>query len=180
MTHKNGPWTIRETNQKYRDSYIKVTVDQVIRPDGELGTYSTVEMKPGIAVLPLDKDGIVHLTRQFRYSLGKESIEVVCGAIEDNEPPLEAAKREIEEEVGIKAEEWINLGILDLDTSIIHCPVHLFLAKQLTFTATNQEGTETIEKFKVPFEQAVQMVMDSQITHSPSCALILKSFIHQG
>ncbi|MFB2878585.1 hypothetical protein [Floridanema aerugineum] len=55
---------------------------------------------------------------------------------------------EIEEELGIKADEWIALGAIDLDTSIVHCPVHLFLAKQLTFTSTHQEGTETIKTLK--------------------------------
>ncbi|HEY9300420.1 MAG TPA: NUDIX hydrolase, partial [Phormidium sp.] len=148
-------------------------------PDGKPGTYSTVTMKSGVAILPIDRDGNVHLVRQFRYALGKESIEVVCGALEEDEPPLEAAKREIEEELGIKAEEWIALGAIDLDTSIVNCPVHLFLAKQLTFTSTHQEGTETIKSLKTSFNQAVKMVKDSEITHAPSCILILKSFIEQ-
>jgi 8-oxo-dGTP pyrophosphatase MutT (NUDIX family) len=91
--------------------------------------YATVTMKPGVAILPIDSDRIVYLTRQFRYALGKESIEVVCGAVEENEPPLEAAQREVQEEIGIKAEEWSEIGVFDLDTSIVHCPVYLGLAE---------------------------------------------------
>lgn len=175
MTQKNGPWTIQETSQKYQNSFISVREDQVLQPDGQPGMYATVTMKPGVAILPIDSNGIVYLTRQFRYALGKESIEVVCGAIEETEPPAEAAEREVQEELGIKAEAWIQLGVFDLDTSIVHCPVHLFLVKQLTFTESNQEGTETIKTLQIPLTTAVQMVIDSEITHAPSCILILKA-----
>lgn len=175
MTQKHGPWTIQETNQKYQNSFIDVREDQVLQPDGQPGIYGTVTMKPGVAILPIDSDHTVYLTRQFRYALGKESIEVVCGALEEDEPPFEAARREIQEELGIKAEEWNDLGFFHMDTSIVHCPVYLFLAKQLTFTQTNQDGTETIEKLRIPLNEAIQMVMDSQITHSPSCVMLLKA-----
>lgn len=174
MVQKHGPWTIQETSQKYQDAFISVQEDQVLRPDGQPGMYATVTMKPGVAILPIDSNNIVYLARQFRYALGEESIEVVSGALEEDELPLEAAKREVEEELGIKAEEWIELGLFHIDTSIVDCPVHLFMAKQLTFTESNPEGTETIKRLKVPFDVAVQMVMDSKITHSPSCVLILK------
>nr|CAD5915238.1 NUDIX hydrolase [Planktothrix pseudagardhii] len=53
--------------------------------------------------------------------------------------------------------------------------MHLFLAKQFSFTETHQEGTETIETVCLPLEQAVKMVINSQITHAPSCVLILKA-----
>ncbi len=175
MTQKHGPWTIQGTSQKYENSFINVREDQVLQPDGQPGMYATVKMKPGVAVLPIDSDRIVYITRQFRYALGKESMEVVCGSVEEDEPNLEAAQREAKEELGIKAEEWIELGVFDLDTSIIHCPMYLFLAKQLTFVEAEQEGTETIETLRLPLDEAVQMVMDNKITHAPSCVLILKA-----
>jgi 8-oxo-dGTP pyrophosphatase MutT (NUDIX family) len=175
MVQKHGPWTIQETSQKYQNSFINVREDQVLQPDGQPGMYATVKMKPGVAILPIDSNGVVYLIRQFRYALGKESLEVVCGAVEEDEPRLEAAQREVQEELGIKAEEWNELGVFDLDTSIVHCPVYLFIAKQLTFTQTNREGTETMETIRIPFDEAVQMVMDNKITHAPSCVLILKA-----
>lgn len=90
MALKHGPWTIQETSQKYENSFLTVCEDQVLQPNGQAGSYATVTLKPGVAVLPIDSDGLVYLTRQFRYSLGKESIEVVSGVVEEQESPLES------------------------------------------------------------------------------------------
>ena len=128
MERKNGPWTIRSSEEKYSDEWLALRVDQVIKPDGEPGRYSTVRMRPGVAVLALDEDSTAFLARQFRYSLGRDSIEVVSGAIDEGEQPLEAAQRELREELGITAETWTEFGGMDIDTSMINCPVRLFLA----------------------------------------------------
>lgn len=181
MVQKHGPWTIQDKTQKYQNSFIDVCEDQVLQPSGQPGIYATVTMKPGVAVLPIDSDSFVYLTQQFRYAIGKESIEVVSGAVDENEPPLEAAQREVREELGVEADEWIDLGVVDLDTSIVLCPTHLFLAKRLTFSETEREETETIETVKISFDLAVEMVMASVITHGPSCVLILKALkAHQS
>src|SRR4051794_8304865 len=142
MAHKHGPWVIEATTEKHRDPFIVVREDRVIRPDGKPGTYSTVTMKPGVAVLPVDEEGNVYLTRQFRYALGRESIEAACGGIDEGEPPLPAARRETREELGIDANEWINLGHFDLDTSIVACRVDLFVARGLSITKAEGDGTE--------------------------------------
>ena len=174
MERKHGPWIIKERAEKHRDEFIEVYEDSVIRPDGEPGTYATVRMKPGVSVLPLERDGTIYLTRQFRYALGAESVEVVSGGIE-GEDASESAKRELREELGIEAAELISLGRMDMDTSIVRNPVSLFLARELKFTEAEQEGTERIEPFKTTLEAALGMVSRSEITHGPSCVLLLKA-----
>jgi 8-oxo-dGTP pyrophosphatase MutT (NUDIX family) len=174
MERKHGPWTIRETAEKYRDEFIAVYADSVIRPDGEPGTYATVRMKPGVSVLPVERDGTVYLTRQFRYAAGAESVEAVSGGVE-GEDASESAKKELREELGIEAAELIDLGRMEMDTSIVHSPVSLFLARGLKFTGAEQEGTERIEPFRTTLEEAAGMVWRSEITHGPSCVLILKA-----
>jgi len=174
MERKHGPWTIKETTEKYRDDFIAVYEDSVIRPDGEPGTYATVRMKPGVSVLPVDHDGTIYLTRQFRYATGAESVEAVSGGVEDEHEDA-SARRELREELGIEATELIRLGRMDMDTSIVRSPVGLFLARGLKFTEAEQEGTERIKPFKTTLEQAVGMVLRSEITHGPSCVLLLKA-----
>jgi 8-oxo-dGTP pyrophosphatase MutT (NUDIX family) len=171
----NGPWTITETALRFQNDFIEVREDQVIQPDGEPGSYATVKVKPGVCVLPLDEDGSVYLTRQFRYALGQESLETATGAIEEGESPLEAAQRELREELGFEAEAWADLGTVHLDTSIINCPVSLFLAQGLRFVGTDREGTETIRTVKMPLKEALEKVAASKILHGPSCALLLKA-----
>lgn len=178
MAEKHGPWTIQESTRKYENEFIEVIEDQVLQPDGEPGSYATVRMKPGVSILPLDADGTVTLIRQFRYALGRESLEAVSGAVDGDEPPLEAAQREAREEAGIEAEKWTDLGRVDLDTSIIHCPAQLFLARGLSFTETEREGTEEMESVRLSLAEAVRRVIEGEITHGPSCVLILKAARH--
>ncbi len=175
MERKHGPWTIKETTEKHRDEFLEVYEDSVVRPNGEPGTYTTVRLKPGVSVLPIEPDGGVYLTRQFRYAAGAESVEVVSGGIDGGAEPEESAKKELREELGIEAMQLVNLGRMDMDTSIVHCPVSLFLARGLKFTEAEQEGTERIEPFRTTLRQAVEMVMRGEITHSPSCVLLLKA-----
>lgn len=175
MEKKYGPWTIQSTENKYKDEFIELYVDQVIKPNGEPGHYATVRLKSGVAILPIDGEGNVYLTKQFRYAIGKDSIEVISGGIEEEGSPLEAAKRETEEEVGVKAKEWIEAGYFHLETSIIKGPVYLFIVKDLQFTSSDQDDTEDVKKVKMRLEEAVQLVMDNTITHGPSCLLLLKA-----
>ncbi|HEY0545540.1 MAG TPA: NUDIX hydrolase [Pyrinomonadaceae bacterium] len=175
MARKHGDWTIKGSELKYENEFFKVREDEVIQPDGEPGAYATVSMKPGVSVLPLDHEGFVYLTRQFRYAVGRESLEAASGGIDEGEAPLEAARREALEELGIEADEWIDLGMIDTDTSIISCPAHQFLARGLKFKQPQREGTEEMQTIKSGFVEAVEMVLDGRIKHAPSCVLILKA-----
>jgi 8-oxo-dGTP pyrophosphatase MutT (NUDIX family) len=172
----NGPWAVEGTELKYRNEFIEVREDAVLRPDGDPGTYATVRIKPGVSVIAVDDEGYAYLTRQFRYALGGESVEVICGAVEEGESPLAAARREAAEEAGVVAERWDELGHVDMDTSIVNCRSSLFLARGLTLNEPKPESVETLTTLKVHLGEAVRMVMDSRITHAPSCALILKAF----
>jgi 8-oxo-dGTP pyrophosphatase MutT (NUDIX family) len=175
MSRQNGPWQIQETIRKYQNEFIEVYEDQVTRPDGQPGQYATVITKTGVSILPVDENGMVYLVQQFRYALGQESLEVNSGSLDGDEQPLDAARREADEELGVEAEEWISLGVIYPDTSIVRGPVYLFVAKKLTFKEAHTEGTETIKSVKIPYQEALEMVMDGRITHAPSCILILKA-----
>ena len=76
--NKQTPWTVLKSDQKYCRDILEVCEDQVIDAQGKEGTYSTVKMPPGICVIPFDDEGFVYLTREFRYALGRESIEACC------------------------------------------------------------------------------------------------------
>ena len=172
---EHGPWRILSTREVYRDPWIAVQRDEVIRPDGQPGSHAVVRIKPGVAVLALDDAGQVHLTEEFHYGIGRDALEVVSGGIEPGEDPLAAAQRELAEELGIRAAEWTDLGVVDPFTTIVVSPTRLFLARGLTFGQTDCEGTERIGRRVLPLAAAVEAVLSSRITHAPSCVLILKA-----
>lgn len=171
----NGPWKIKKSVVKYKNPWIKVREDKVLRPDGKSGIFGVVEMVPGVSILPLDAKGYVYLTKEFRYAIGKNSLEVVSGAIDQGESALAAAKRELKEELGIVAGEWINLGLFNPFTSVVKSPANLFLAMEIKFSEISPEGTEKIKMVKIKLKDAVKLVMKSEITHGQSSVLILKA-----
>jgi ADP-ribose pyrophosphatase len=131
-----------------------------------------------VAILPVRDDDQVVLVRQFRYALGRESLEVVSGTRDDGEDAPAAAKRELREEAGLAATEWVDVGMCDMDTSIVRCPVQLFLVRGLSATESAREGTERMETVIMPFEEAIRQVISGGITHSLSCVLLLKARLH--
>jgi len=171
----HGPWQIVRSHAIYKDAWLEVRKDDVIRPDGAPGTHGVVMLKPGVSVLALDAERRVYLTDEFHYGVGRRTIEVVSGGRDSSESPLEAARRELEEELGIVAGEWIALGSFDPFTTMLCAPAELFLARKLQFGAARQEGTENIRCVTASFDEAVAMVMDGRITHGPSCTVILKA-----
>lgn len=174
MEKKNGPWTIKDSESVFKNEFLELINEQVVQPDGNDGEYAIVRMKPGVCVLAIDDEDNVYLTKQFRYALGAESLEVVTGGSENGDA-LENAKRETKEEMGIEAEEWIDLGTAETDTSIVHCPAHFFVARKLKFGKPEREGTEQMKPVTMKFDKAVEKVLNGEIRHALSCVLILKA-----
>lgn len=172
---KHGPFTITDSKEVYKNPWISVREDKIIHPNGKEGFFGIVEMVPGVSILALDEDNNVYLTEGFHYAHGVDSLETVSGAIDAGETPLEAAKRELQEEIGMVAEEWIDLGVVNPFTTVISSPATVFLAKGIRTEAGMKDEGELIITKKIPFDKAVEMVMDSTITHAQSCVLILKA-----
>jgi ADP-ribose pyrophosphatase len=172
---QHGPWTVRSTQEVYRDAWLGLTVDDVIRPDGSHGTFSVTQVRPGISVLALDDEENAYLTEEFRYAVGRPSLEVVSGGVDAGEDPRAAARRELKEELGIEASQWTDLGTVDPFTSMVLSPARLFLARGLHFGEHRRDPTELIRVVKLPLDEVVRAVLESRITHGTSCVVILKA-----
>lgn len=123
----------------------------------------------------MDEKGYIYLVKQFRYALGKDSIEIPGGGSDKQEKPLAIAQRELLEELGIKAKRWMHLGFINSLTSTVVHREDLFLAQELAFYTPSPDETEELMLVKLKFTKALDMVMKSEITHGPSCVLILKA-----
>ncbi len=126
----------------------------MIRPDGAPGTHCIVQLLHGVSVLAVDDDGMAHLTEEFHYAVGRATIEVVSGGIEAGEEPLAAAQRELREELGITAGEWIDLGVVrpvHHDRGLAHAVVS---GPRTALRPANLEGTERYARVAVPFGES--------------------------
>lgn len=179
MEKKNGNWTIKETREIFENEFFKVYEDDVIKPAGEPGKFATVHLVPGVCVLAIDDEDFVYLTEQFRYVVGRNSIEVVAGSIED-ETPREAAIRELKEEVGATAKEMTEIGVVQLDTSMIKNEVSFFVAGKLSFDKPERDETEEMKTVKIKFREAVEKVLSGEIKHALSRALILQAWVQRN
>jgi 8-oxo-dGTP pyrophosphatase MutT (NUDIX family) len=181
----DNPWKTVSSQPVYKNPWIEVREDQVIRPDGQPGIYGVVHMRnQAIGVVPMDADGNIYLVGQYRYTLNEYSWEIPEGGGDFNADPLEEAKRELLEETGLKAATWELLGRVHLSNSVTDEEAFLYLATDLTQHEAQPEGTEDLQIRRVPLAEAIRMVMESEITDSLSvigilrCAVISQS-IHE-
>ena len=120
-----------ESRWMYEGKLIRVRNDTVRQPRGTVCTYEYAEIKAGVSVLALDEEGCVALVREWKYALERPSLEVVSGGVEPGEAPIEAGRRELREEAGLTAQEWIPMGRVDPFTTMLVCPTTLYIARGL-------------------------------------------------
>jgi ADP-ribose pyrophosphatase len=175
MKRKNGPYSIISSKDIYKNLWLKVREDKVQHSNGKKGIFGVVEMKDGSSVLAVNNKNEVYLTKEFKYAVKKESIETMSGGLNNGESPLQAAKRELKEELGLEAKKWIKLGCVDPFTNVIKSKNYMFLAFDLKKIKSCPDELESIKIIKMPFKKVLDMVKQGKITHSASCVLILKA-----
>lgn len=160
-----NPWKLIGSREVYRNPWIRVREDQVVRPDGKAGIYGVVEFGGwALGVVPVDDEGCTYLVGQYRYTLNEYSWEIPEGGGRKDVSRLDEARRELVEETGITAEEWIDLGRLHLSNSVTDEEGQVFLARRLKFGTASPDGDEDLATRRVPLSEAYEMCMDGRIT----------------
>lgn len=175
MPIKN-PWKTLSSKQVYRNPWIKVREDRVIRPDGQDGIFGVVEIRPAVIIIPLNERKETYLIGQWRYTINSYSWELPAGLVEEGESPLMTAKRELLEEAKLKANQWSRLGYFYLANGALNQKAYIFLARGLS-PMRNSIGdpTEKLKIKKIPFRKAINLVMENKITDDLSITAILKA-----
>ena len=173
---ETNPWKTLSTQLIYENPWIRVTESQVINPGGGAGIYGVVHFKnKAIGIVPVDEQGFTWLVGQHRYPLDEYSWEIPEGGGPLGTDVLESAKRELKEETGMEAANWTLISRIHTSNSVCNEEGFIFLAQQLTFGQSQPEETEQLAVRKIHLSEAVEMVMQNQITDSLSIAGLLKA-----
>jgi 8-oxo-dGTP pyrophosphatase MutT (NUDIX family) len=177
MNHEErNPWTTLSTEKVYDSPWIGVEKHDVVTPGGNPGTYSVIHFKNlAIGVLALDEKMNTYIVGQYRYPIGQYSWEIPEGGGDRNVPPVESAKRELEEETGIRAGKWTKVQEMYLSNSASDEFCILYIAQELSFGEAHPEDNEELAVKKLPFEELYNMVESGKITDSLTVTLVLKA-----
>jgi len=177
MELQDKPWKTLSKNTVYENPWIRIEHHEVINPNQNEGIYGLVHFKNiAVSIFPLDQEGNTYLVGQHRYTLDAYSWELPEGGclIENKENPLEAAKRELEEETGLHAKEWISLGTCYLSNSVTDEKAYMFLAKDLQQGIAAPEDTESLLVRKLPIQEVFNLAENGEIQDALSLLTILK------
>ena len=163
------------TEEIFDGVVVKLQRDTVLLENGKTATREVIRHPGGVGILPIDADGNVYMVRQFRYPHKRVMLEIPAGKMEWGENPLDTARRELKEEIGADAYEFINLYPL-IPTPAYCCEVtHLYLAKGLAFGDCHLDEDEFLDVEKIPLKTLVKMVMDGEILDGKTEIAILKA-----
>jgi 8-oxo-dGTP pyrophosphatase MutT (NUDIX family) len=170
-----NPWVTLSSREVYRNPWIRVREDQVLKPNGSPGIYGVVEYQNrAVGVVPIDDQGYTWLVGQYRYTQHQYEWEIPEGGCPAGESLEDCARRELLEETGLLAQELHPLASdLQLSNSVSNETAHLFIARQLQQHAPQPEDTEQIAIRRLPLSEAIQMALSGQIRDAMSVIALL-------
>lgn len=169
---KKNPWKQLSSKIVYENPWFSIREDQTEKPGNRTGVYGVLLTAPSVLIVALNEKGEVYLTGMYRYPTDKYGLEVPAGGSEFKDL-LEAAKRELEEEVAVKAKDWVKIGEFTPLNGIANEVSHVFLARDLEETGGEIDPNEGIlEIRKVPFEKVFDLVKSGEISDGQSISAL--------
>ena len=156
----------------------KGRVFQLVRENITLSKGSTFNMDvirhPGAAaIVPVTENGNVLMLKQYRHAIGEYIWEIPAGTLDNQEDPLDCAKRELIEETGFSARQWKKLGAITPVPGYSDEKIHLYLATDLATDKQNLGKDEMLDVHEIPFLKVIEMIFSGEISDGKSITGIL-------
>lgn len=140
----DNPWKVLSSKIMYENPWMRIREDKVITPLGKEGIYGLMESNDSVMVAVLNEKNKLYLIRTFSYPAGSWNWELP-GGNSDGQDPIEASKRELEEETGILANTWAKLGETRVCNGFMTERMSTYLAKDISFSGEKEVANEQIE-----------------------------------
>lgn len=142
---------------------LTLNIERVRLPNGRVAELEIAHHPGGATIVAVDADRRVCLLRQFRHATGGWITELPAGKLDNREPPIECARRELAEEVGVEASRWENLGQFFSSPGVLTEVIHVFLARDLSPCQSTPEEHEVLEARWVPMEEAFALAAEAKL-----------------
>ncbi len=178
MQQGDGEQGLRETpvarERIFDGKVIDVEKWTVRLPDGALAPREIVLHRGAAAVVAVDDAGFVTLVRQHRVAVGEVTLEIPAGKLDaPGEDPLVCAKRELEEETGLRAQRWQPLTVLLTTPGFSSERIALYLATGLSAAKAHPDEDEFLDVVRMPLGEAIERVMRGELCDGKSAVGLL-------
>jgi ADP-ribose pyrophosphatase len=159
----------------YDGRVVRLSVDQVRLPNGNVTELELIRHPGAAAALPLDADGTVLLVRQYRYAASDWLLEVPAGKLDPGEAPEVCALREVEEETGVRPGRLEPLGWIFTTPGFTDEKIWLYLARDLVPTRQELQHDEVLTVVRLTLADAVELAASGEIRDAKSVCTILRA-----
>lgn len=158
-------WKLLFSEYLHQEDWLTVRRDELQLPNGHIiPKYFVLEYPDWVNTIAITKDGQFVLVRQYRHAIGRANYELCAGVVDgEGESPLDAAKRELQEETGYTGGEWEEWMRLAPNPATSNNWVHCFVARNVEPGATSPEPSEDISVHLHSVEEVRQMMVDGAI-----------------
>lgn len=161
----NDPATVVHTSKTiHRTRSFSFVVEEVTLPNGVRTEMAMVRHPGSTAVVPISNEGRIVMLRQYRYVVGRYLLEIPAGTMEPGETPLHCAQRELEEETGLLAGQWVDLGRIHMLPAYTDERIHVYLAHDFSKSRPNLDENEIIDVVEYPYAELMAMIDTGHIT----------------
>ena len=165
-----------DSSEVFAGEMLHVYRDIIELPNGKVATREYVKHVGAVAVVALTENGSVVMEKQYRYPARRVVTEIPAGKLDSlEEDRLEAAKRELREETGIEADEWVELGEYHPASAYCNEKIWVYLARGLRTGAQNLDEDEFLNVVEVPLSELVEQVFDGTIKDGKTQVALLKA-----